>query len=89
MLIWCQQSFIAQFVKHIRESEGGQSRAFCVGEFWKGKTIDSACCLLKLMIEDSVDTLARTSRALGLNSHALIRVCRVSTEYMISGFITC
>ncbi|WVQ75657.1 hypothetical protein IAR50_005286 [Cryptococcus sp. DSM 104548] len=28
------QSFIAQFVKHIRSGEGAKSKAFCVGEFW-------------------------------------------------------
>jgi hypothetical protein len=30
------QEFIADFVKHIRSSESGRPKAFCVGEFWKG-----------------------------------------------------
>ncbi|KAL7420645.1 hypothetical protein Q5752_004596 [Cryptotrichosporon argae] len=34
------QSFIAQFVKHIRAQTGGMAKAFCVGEFWKD-SVDS------------------------------------------------
>jgi len=30
-----QQSFIAEFVKHVRAGDSGRSKAFCVGEFWK------------------------------------------------------
>ncbi|WVF67353.1 hypothetical protein IAT40_002108 [Kwoniella sp. CBS 6097] len=43
------RGFIEQFVKHIRSSEGGKAKAFCVGEFW----------------HDSVDALVEYIEGLG------------------------
>ncbi|OCF61510.1 alpha-amylase [Kwoniella mangroviensis CBS 10435] len=43
------QSFIGEFVKHVRSSEGGKAKAFCVGEFW----------------HDSVDALVEYVEGLG------------------------
>ena len=66
-------AFIADFVKHIRSSENGRAKAFCVGEFWKG-TFDPQA------VADG-ETLwtvwSRISKAWELNSHALILHFRV------------
>lgn len=59
--------FIADFVKHIRSEQKGKAKAFCVGEFWKGKYLLAYDIPIRQRLTklDSVDTLVSYIESLG------------------------